>query len=160
MWHCTTWHGTAARQLTSGTQLGAVIYPHTHILTHGRRRHSRGRAQSCCVSVGLMWSFGAIIKPRMNAFDCRRQITGTDTTAAGMPPLSSFDLSAMLCHVCLWSVSVSVSVKDKKSVYRYWLKMMYRLTVIKSYTVIFTTATTVVCSKKYHHRLSCNLVAP
>jgi len=56
-------------------RLAAVIYPHTHALTYGRRCHSRSRAQSY-VSVGLVWSFGTIIKPRMNVFDCRQQIKG------------------------------------------------------------------------------------
>jgi len=53
----------------------AVIYPHTCTLTHCHHRHSCGRAQSC-VSVGLVWSFGTITKPRINVFDCRRQIKG------------------------------------------------------------------------------------
>jgi len=68
--------------------LGAVIYSHTHTLTHGHRRHSRSHAQSC-VSVGLVWSFGTIIKPRLNMSDCRQQIIGIRPAATGSPPLSS-----------------------------------------------------------------------
>ena len=75
IWHCTTWYGTAARQLTTGESTHdwrQWSIPHC-TLTHGRRRHSRDRAQSC-ISVGRVWSFGTIIKPRMNVFDCRWQI--------------------------------------------------------------------------------------
>jgi len=68
MWRCTTWYGTAARQLTTGEY------------THDRRQWStptHGRAQSCVnLSVGLGWSFGTIIDPRMNVFHCRQQIKG------------------------------------------------------------------------------------
>jgi len=83
----------------SSSSVAINDYPHTRTLTHGHHHHSLGHAQSC-VSVGLVWSFGTIIKPRMNVFDCRRQIKGI---ATGSPTLSSdaasdtFHLSVTLC---------------------------------------------------------------
>jgi len=44
----------------------------THVPTHTAIVMTH-RAQSC-VSVGLVWSFGTIVKPRMNVSVCRRQI--------------------------------------------------------------------------------------
>ena len=93
---------------------------------------SCGLAQSCCVSVGLMWSFGTIIKPRMNMFDCRRQIKGICRccnwfTAAvircgGIGLFSSF--SHAVSHQLMAEIGI-VSVKGKKLAYRYQLKMTY-----------------------------------
>ena len=86
---------------------------HTSTLTCGHHHHSHNRAQSW-VCVGLLLSFGTIIKPTMNVFDCRWQIKASAAAAAGSPPLSSdavasdtFNLSVMLCHVHSWSISVS-----------------------------------------------------
>jgi len=137
MWHSTSWQGTAARQLTTGWQIyprpAAVIYPHTRALTHGRRRHSRGCAQSC-VSVGLVWLFGTIIKPRMNVglpmadqrhppplqqvrYCCHQMQRGV----RHFPFVSHPVFRPLMKRVGI----VSVSVKEEKSVYKYRLKMTY-----------------------------------
>jgi len=108
-------------------RLVAVIYLYRRTLTHGRRSHSCGHAQSC-ISVGLVWSFGTIIKSRMKVFDCRRQTTDQRHP----PPLSShaaasdtFDLSVMLLSPLLMKHNSILSATDKKSVYQYTLKMTY-----------------------------------
>jgi len=53
-----------------------------------------------CVSVSLMWSFGTIIKPRINVFDCRRQVKGIRCHWNWFAATSdTFDVSVTLCHV-------------------------------------------------------------
>ena len=80
-------------------QLGSEICLHTRTLPHGCHHHSCSHAQSC-VSVSLMWSFGTIIKPRINVFDCRRQVKGIRCHWNWFVATSdTFDLSVTLCHV-------------------------------------------------------------
>jgi len=110
----------------SSSSVAINDYPHTRTLTHGHHHHSLGHAQSC-VSVGLVWSFGTIIKPRMNVFDCRRQIKGIQrhcnrfanaVIRCGVRHFSSFShavLRPLMKHIGI----VLVSVNGKKSAY--WL---------------------------------------
>jgi len=114
-------------QLTTGESThdwrGSDLPPHTCPHT----RPSSSLMQQCSVVLrichgGLMWSFGTIIKSRMNPFDCQRQIKGICCSCnrfaalsldAAAAALDTFDLSVTLCHVRSWSISLSASVKGK-----------------------------------------------
>jgi len=112
-------------QLTTGESThdwrGSDLPPHTCPHT----RPSSSLTQQCSVVLhichgSLMWSFGTIIKSRMNPFDCQRQIKGICCSCNRFAALSSdaaaldtFDLSVTLCHVRSWSISLSASVKGK-----------------------------------------------
>ena len=81
-------------------RLVPVIYLHRCTLTRGRRSQSCGHAQSC-ISVGLVWSFGTIIKSRMKVFDCRQQIKGIRRHCHHMRQRQTHLIfQSCLCHLC------------------------------------------------------------
>jgi len=129
MWRCTRAY------MIRDSSAAIKDYPHTRILTHGPYRHSHGFAESC-VSVGLVTRvvFGTIVTPRINMFDCQRQIKIKCIRRHCNQFVAAVIRYGGIGHITFFSDTVSrslvkhidmVSVMGKKSAYRYRLKITY-----------------------------------